>query len=49
MMQLRGPMLAIWDDLLPHLPDAELKANLRTVTEALAAELEAPVDRSGPS
>jgi hypothetical protein len=37
MMQLRGPMLAIWDDLLPALPDEELHANLRTVAEALAA------------
>ena len=35
MMQLRGPMLAIWDDLLPHLPDDELKANLRIVADAL--------------
>src|SRR5947209_2971613 len=26
MMQLRGPMLAVWDDLLPKLPDAEFQA-----------------------
>lgn len=35
MMQLRGPMLAVWDDLLPHIPDDELQANLRTVVAAL--------------
>jgi diadenosine tetraphosphate (Ap4A) HIT family hydrolase len=37
MMQLRGPMLAVWDDLLPPIPDEELRANIRTVAEALAA------------
>ena len=37
MMQLRGPMLAVWDDLLPPIPDEELQANIRTVAEALAA------------
>jgi diadenosine tetraphosphate (Ap4A) HIT family hydrolase len=37
MMQLRGPMLAVWDDLLPHIPDDELRANIRLVAEALAA------------
>ena len=36
MMQMRGAMLAIWDDLLPPLPDDELAANLRTVAAALA-------------
>jgi hypothetical protein len=35
MMQLRGPMLAVWDDLLPHLPDDELRANVHTVATAL--------------
>lgn len=38
MMQLRGPMLAVWDDLLPQLPDDELHANIRTVAQALAAD-----------
>lgn len=37
MMQLRGPMLAVWDDLLPHLPEEELRANIRTVAEGLAS------------
>lgn len=35
MMQLRGAMLAVWDDLLPRLPDDELSANIRTVSAAL--------------
>jgi diadenosine tetraphosphate (Ap4A) HIT family hydrolase len=38
MMQLRGPSLAIWGDLLPHLPDAEFRANVRTVATALAEQ-----------
>jgi len=37
MMQLRGPMLAVWDDLLPAIPEEELRANTRIVAEALAA------------
>jgi diadenosine tetraphosphate (Ap4A) HIT family hydrolase len=36
MMQLRGPSLAIWNDLLPRLPDPEFRANARTVASALA-------------
>jgi diadenosine tetraphosphate (Ap4A) HIT family hydrolase len=36
MMQLRGPMLAVWDDLLPQTPEEELSANMRTVATALA-------------
>jgi diadenosine tetraphosphate (Ap4A) HIT family hydrolase len=36
MMQMRGAMLAIWDDLLPRLPEDEQRANTRTVAEALA-------------
>jgi hypothetical protein len=36
MMQLRGAMIAAWDDLLPKIPDAEAKANARTVATALA-------------
>jgi hypothetical protein len=35
MMQLRGPMIAVWDDLLPRLPDDEFQANCRTVAAAL--------------
>jgi hypothetical protein len=38
MMQLRGPMLAVWDDLLPRIPDDELTANMRTVATALAEQ-----------
>jgi hypothetical protein len=37
MMQLRGPMLAVWDELLPRLPDEEFQANCRIVAEALNA------------
>jgi diadenosine tetraphosphate (Ap4A) HIT family hydrolase len=36
MMQLRGAMIAAWDDLLPKIPDAEAQANARTVATALA-------------
>jgi hypothetical protein len=37
MMQLRGAMIAAWDDLLPPIPDDELAANIRTVATAMAA------------
>jgi len=36
MMQLRGAMLAVWDDMLPPLPDAEFRGNMRTVAAAMA-------------
>jgi hypothetical protein len=36
MMQMRGAMLAVWDDLLPRLPEDEFRANMRTVAAALA-------------
>ncbi|HZO67513.1 MAG TPA: hypothetical protein VFB74_21160 [Kribbellaceae bacterium] len=36
MMQLRGAMIAAWDDMLPKVPDEEFRANCRTVAEALA-------------
>ncbi|MFC0627258.1 hypothetical protein [Kribbella deserti] len=35
-MQLRGPMIAVWDELLPRLPDEEFRANARIVATALA-------------
>ena len=35
MMQLRGPSMAIWADLLPHIPDEEFRANARTIATAL--------------
>lgn len=38
MMQMRGAMLAVWDDLLPRLPDEELAANIRTVATVLARD-----------
>jgi hypothetical protein len=38
MMQLRGAMIAAWDDLLPRVPDGELAANIRTVAAALAED-----------
>jgi hypothetical protein len=37
MMQMRGAMLAVWDDLLPPIPKEELRANVRIVAESLAA------------
>ena len=38
MWQMRGAMLAIWDDLLPPIPRDEWLANRRAVARALAAE-----------
>ncbi|MGI8614878.1 MAG: hypothetical protein ACR2KL_13195 [Nocardioidaceae bacterium] len=38
MMQMRGAMLAVWDDLLPPIPDELLATNLRTVASAMATE-----------
>jgi hypothetical protein len=35
MMQLRGAMIALWDDLLPNIPESESHANARTVATAL--------------
>ncbi|TWD75025.1 diadenosine tetraphosphate (Ap4A) HIT family hydrolase [Kribbella amoyensis] len=36
MMQLRGAMIAAWDDLLPRIPTEEFAANARTVARSLA-------------
>jgi diadenosine tetraphosphate (Ap4A) HIT family hydrolase len=36
MMQLRGAMIAAWDDMLPKVPNEEFEANARTVAAALA-------------
>ena len=36
MMQLRGAMIAAWDDMLPPLPADQLAANRATVARALA-------------
>jgi diadenosine tetraphosphate (Ap4A) HIT family hydrolase len=38
MWQLRGAMLAVWDDLLPPVPQAEWNRNRRTVARALAED-----------
>lgn len=38
MWQMRGAMLAVWDDLLPPIPQAEWNRNRRTVARALALE-----------
>jgi hypothetical protein len=38
MMQMRGAMLAVWDDLLPRIPAEEMHANTRVVAEALAED-----------
>ena len=37
MMQGRGPMLALWDDVLPKTDPELVAANKRQVAEALAA------------
>ena len=37
MMQMRGAMLAVWDDILPRVPDEEFQANVGIVAEALNA------------
>jgi hypothetical protein len=37
MWQMRGAMLAVWDDLLPRVPQEEWDANRRTVATAMAA------------
>jgi hypothetical protein len=36
MMQLRGAMIAAWDDMLPAIPDDELRTNIEIVATALA-------------
>jgi hypothetical protein len=36
MMQLRGAMIAAWNDMLPPIPDDEFAANMRTVAAAMA-------------
>jgi diadenosine tetraphosphate (Ap4A) HIT family hydrolase len=38
MWQLRGAMLAVWDDLLPTVPRAEWNRNRRAVARALAED-----------
>ena len=38
MMQMRGAMLAVWDDLLPRVPEEETHVNTRLVAEALAED-----------
>jgi diadenosine tetraphosphate (Ap4A) HIT family hydrolase len=38
MWQMRGAMLAIWDDLLPRVPSEEWQANRRTVAAAMASD-----------
>jgi hypothetical protein len=37
MWQLRGALLAAWDDLLPKVPQGEWDRNRRIVGEAMAA------------
>jgi hypothetical protein len=38
MWQMRGAMLAVWDDLLPPVPSDEWRASLRQIATALAEE-----------
>jgi hypothetical protein len=48
MMQLRGAMIAAWDDLLPRIPDDEALANARTVATALAEISGQPLGVASP-
>jgi diadenosine tetraphosphate (Ap4A) HIT family hydrolase len=43
MWQMRGAMLAVWDDLLPRVPDEEWQRNRRLVAAALAEEGGSPL------
>ncbi|MEV6414853.1 hypothetical protein [Kribbella sp. NPDC051718] len=45
MMQLRGAMIAAWDDLLPTIPAAEFQANARTVAAALSERSGEPLGK----
>lgn len=36
MMQMRGALLAAWDDILPDVPDDEVRANIAVVAAAMA-------------
>ena len=38
MWQMRGPLLALWDEMLPKVPADEWRANLTQVANAMAAE-----------
>jgi diadenosine tetraphosphate (Ap4A) HIT family hydrolase len=38
MWQMRGAMLAVWDDLLPRIPPEEWRANRRTVAAGMASD-----------
>jgi diadenosine tetraphosphate (Ap4A) HIT family hydrolase len=38
LMQLRGSLLTLWEEMLPRLPQEQVDADLRTVARALAAE-----------
>ncbi len=46
MMQLRGAMIAAWDDMLPTVPDDEFRNNCRIVAEALSEVSGSPVSPS---
>ncbi|ADB34140.1 hypothetical protein Kfla_5124 [Kribbella flavida DSM 17836] len=43
LMQLRGPLLSLWGDLLPHVPVEEFRTNTRTVATALTEHSGTPV------
>ena len=38
MWQMRGPLLALWDEVLPKVPAGEWRASLKQVANAMAAE-----------
>jgi diadenosine tetraphosphate (Ap4A) HIT family hydrolase len=48
MMQLRGAMIAAWDDMLPSIPADEFAANARQVAAALSADGGEPAGRGRP-
>jgi hypothetical protein len=47
MRQLLGACIALWDDILPPVPEAEWRANRDWVAAALAAQdgTAAPIDK----
>ena len=48
MMQMRGAMIAAWDDMLPKVPDAEFAANAQLVAAALAEDGGEPIGAGLP-
>ncbi|MEV6281316.1 hypothetical protein [Kribbella sp. NPDC051770] len=49
MQQLRGPLLSVWGDILPPVPEEEFRANTRTVAAALTEVSGAPMGLGVPN